>query len=240
MKIIEYNSKRYNIPTDWSDVTVERYAQFKHELESGEATTYKWLFKLIGIPHASFVNFPVQVASAIIQMVKPLLDSQPPTDPVFEFEHLGITYNVNKAIAFPVWGQHLDADAIMRRAERKDNADSMWSQMPRLLSVLCLPKGQTYEQASPTFEDRVEAMRTLPIDKGMRVAAFFLLVSKGSKVSTKSFLQRLKTLNHSLRVGIIKSHIPSRFTVGFTTRISWLTTTLLNLILLRERLLSRY
>jgi hypothetical protein len=194
---------------------------------------------LIGFDHDVLMAMPNETAQALVAQCDFITnDPAPKADPVFEFTHDGVTYSSFASVAASTFGQTVDKEEIIKYANDKDSPATMWSEMPALLAVTCIPKGTTYSEAVPSYGDRVQAMRSLPLPLALGVVAFFLLIGSGTSLSSKNFLKELRAANSRLLDSISQSLTPPKYMGSSGSLTGWRKATLNALIMRSARTLT--
>lgn len=185
-KLPEFVSKfvgkkiKFTIPSGWHEITLEKFQQMSDDMDFLE------LFSLLSGVDIEVIRKcdPKEVAYIVDQMSglydpKQLNNS---SEYVESFTLNGIEYHVNPNLANESAGAWWDIKKL-----ESDLADKPMDFIPKMLAVLCRPKGEEY--SSKLIPEREKLFLQLDVETAFKIRTFFLL----------SQVLFLKDTDHSLR-----------------------------------------
>lgn len=173
---------RLQLPTDWGEVTVQHHIECRKALESKGGKDYILMLLLSavsGLPVSTIRAMTKEEADRAIKPISFLFktDIPIPSDPLNEFTHDGIAYQVPTDILKRTFGEFVDYDQTLTSLANSGHPGSQAEAVLESLAVYCRPKDQPYWPDADTgqqeLDKRREAFKTLPITTGEGVAAFF-------------------------------------------------------------------
>jgi hypothetical protein len=171
MKTIKFNNKQYQVPENWSEVTLGQQIQVS-EISHGE----KYV-KTLGII-AGYTKIPVdELKHAKIQDVNAIMESLTflqddiSEEPITEFQFRGETYYVHQNLLEQEFQDFVSIQTAIAEA-----GDKRWQASPYILAVMAKRQGETLDDYD--IRARAKAFQELDVVTANRVAAFFLSSSK--------------------------------------------------------------
>ena len=177
MKTIQFNNKKYDIPTSWDEVTIGM------QQEVSRVASLQSHVKMLGII-AGYCGIPVQElksapVSRTVEMMGSLeFMSEPiPTNKDLKWEFSGHTYTVDKNLGDMQFQDFVSIQTILA-----ENEETYYDALPVVVAVLCKREGETLDDYDPM--ERAKLMGQMPISVASSIGSFFLLNENYSKLLT--------------------------------------------------------
>lgn len=177
MKEIQFNNKKYKIPTDWDEITLEM------QMQVSRVSALQKHVKMIGII-AGYCGIPVdELKVAKINKIYDLMKSlifmkiDIPINKKLEWEFEGFNYKVDKNLGDMQFQDFVSIQTILA-----ENQDTYYDALPILVAVICKREGETLDDYD--LIERSKIMKKMPISVASSIASFFLFRENYSKLLT--------------------------------------------------------
>jgi len=226
MKKTVFNSKEYQIPTDWSDVTVDmliKSAELSEILEDAPIiaiiTSYTGIpIKELKIGNVGDVNEIISIMGFIGKPYEPKPDNG--------FDFMEVRYGCDPEIVNQSFQDWVSVQtALYNHREEPVKA------LPKLVAILCKREGETLDDFN--LEERTNLFKHLPMTKAKDVEAFFLLtlsvfntisqLSSMTNVQEELVLNKVKELQGTLKMSKGRDGISfgTRYAIGIYRIYLW-------------------
>jgi hypothetical protein len=177
MKTIKFNNKEYNIPEQWSEVTVGMliYANELSEILY-DAPSIAVLSAYTGIPIRDLRLSNVGEVNKVLELMNFITTPYVPK-PSNSFTLDGIEYSCEADLV----DQHFE-DWVSIQTTLNNYKDEPYKALPRLLAALCKKDGETLDDFN--LDERSKLFMKLPMTDAKDVEGFFLHVQNAYKVLT--------------------------------------------------------
>lgn len=222
MKEIQFNNKKYSVPTSWDEVTLHRQMQVERYASNQTNEAAKKIAMIAG-----YSGIPInELKNAHINKITPLMKhiqfiNEPfPKEPLYEFEHRGVKYSVLDTLTKGEFQDWISYETVMQ-----DYKDNTYNALPIVIAILAKREGESLDDYDPI--ERSKEFYDLPISIAHRLWVFFYLTEKGFTLPTqlssiqklvleRSFLEsenilsrRGGTVLHTLWLRLLKSYVKS-------------------------------
>lgn len=175
MKIIQFNNKKYEIPTSWDDVTLKMQMQVSTiSHQEKYVKTLGLLGGYTGIPVEELKSAKVNDLERVMKHLT-FLSKEISDKPVMEFDYKGNHYTIPPTI---IEQQFQDYVAIQTAIA--EYGDNQWLVTPYILAVMCK---RNNEESIDDFDirERAKEFNDIPVTIANGIAGFFLNSSLGYK-----------------------------------------------------------
>lgn len=195
MKTITFNNKQYNIPQEWSEVTIAMLIQSSLLADILDEAP------IIAIVSA-FTNIPVQqlksnkaIEVQDILTIMTFVDNEYKPEPSTSFEFNGETYYCNEDLT-----QQNFEDWVSIQTALFNYKDNLVKALPRMIAILCKKKGETLDDFDLT--ERSKMFEALPMTKAKDIEAFFL--SSINAYKSLTLLSSIVDINQNIALAKIQ------------------------------------
>ena len=203
MKEIQFNNKKYTVPTSWADVSL------RMQMQVSTIANEQQYVKTLGIL-GGYTGIPVEdLKQAKVNDLKRVMNhlafiSEPvPSEPVMSFNYNGHDYIVPPNIL-----EQEFQDYVAIQTAIGEHGDNQWMVTPYILAVMC--KRNNGEETLDDFDimERQEEFKDIPIAIANGIASFFLknllvyksiMMSSSPEVLTETASGKTKELKDSLK-----------------------------------------
>lgn len=200
MKTIKYKGNEYSCPTSYDEVTV------RMQMQAEAIETNQKYVKTLGMLSA-YTGIDIQLlkegnADELVQLFKHIEFINEPlsTEPLFQFEFKGNTYNVSQTLV-----QQQFQDFVAAQTAIAEYNNNNWKLLTYLLAIMAKRDGETLDNFD--INERAMHFEMIDVNTCNRIAAFFLSNQKISNLITllsspqvqrDIVLGKLKELKNSL------------------------------------------
>ena len=202
MKTIQFLNKKYDIPTEWSDITLKmqmEVSQVAHEQK--HVKTLGILAGYTGIAVADLKSAKVKDLERVMKHLA-FISTPIPDKPIMNFN-----YNGNDYIIPPNILEQEFQDYVAIQTAIAEYGDNQWLVTPFILAVMC--KRNDGDETLDDFDinERAEEFEDIPVSIANGVAGFFLnnslayksiMMSSSPEVLHATVHAKTKELNLSL------------------------------------------
>ncbi|GAF77899.1 unnamed protein product [marine sediment metagenome] len=201
MKNIQFNNKKYDIPTVWDDVTLKMQMQVSTISHKEKyVKTLGLLGGYSGIPVEELKKAKLNDCERVMKHMT-FMGEPVPDEPVLEFDYAGHHYMVPSTMI-----EQEFQDYVAIQTAVAEYGDNQWMVTPYILAVMCK---RDDEESIDDFDinERAKHFEDIPIGIANGVAAFFLSNSLAYKsigmLSSPEVIHatvqgKIEELNHSL------------------------------------------
>ena len=202
MKVIKFNDKQYNIPTQWSEINVGmliKSAELSEILE--DAPIIAIINAYTGIPVKELKLSLSKEVEEVIAIMTFISEPYIPT-PQTSFTLSGIRYSCEEELV----NQKFE-DFVSIQTALYNNREEPYRALPRLLAILCKREGETLDDFNIT--ERSTIMESCPMTDAKNIEAFFLtsleayrgimLLSSTQKEQEELVLHKVKELQNTMK-----------------------------------------
>jgi hypothetical protein len=179
MKKIKIDTREFNVPESWKEVSLKHYESF-YDLKRDTKTDEVRLVSAVStIPFNILTNLSLSFYTEILNSISFIFENiqYKPLSYIKDTE--GNTYYVNTKDELTL-GQWVDIDSISEDAEDK-------RKLSEILSIVCLKKTEKYQ--SELLEVRKEMFGSLPMSEIFPVLTFFLKLNERLERITELYLK---------------------------------------------------
>lgn len=182
MQKFKLNSKVYNIPSSWNDVSISQFIQLSNaSKEEGDYKFIEELSILTQIPKSEILKATTRHINRLSEKIKWAQQLPKDQSPLYEFEFEGEKYSGVKSGFRARFEQFIDASHFQREMPGIE----FW---PYILTIYYTPYNKD------NFTEYLEKMKRVSVTIGIRASAFFLTLQKISKNGMGTFLKETEQL----------------------------------------------
>lgn len=194
MKKITFDKVTWNIPTQWSEITLGHFESFYRQTPKDSFEWIEYVSAVCKIDKRELLSAPYELFTEIVDSILFLSDQD--FKPLSSVNIEGTNYSIttSEKLTLAEW---VDADTALNQSQNK---------LSELLAILCRPENEAYN--ADLIEQRKEVFKNLSCDKGLPLIAFFLFKKKLSDEILARYLtvtdlanQYLKDIETSAIVG---------------------------------------
>jgi hypothetical protein len=196
MEVIKVNDKKYNIPTEWNDITIGmQVMQSRFKQSDSRLYAAHFVNTYTGIPVEILKRMKVDDFKAILMKLKFLTSTKVEDNSVNFFEHKGIKYNVLSSLEKAETQDFLSIESLLQ--EFKDNQVEA---MPYIIAILAKKPNESLDDYD--VMERGREFMDLPYPMVAGIWVFFCQLGRISVINSPQFsnLQRVliqQSLNYT-------------------------------------------
>ncbi|KAA6347881.1 hypothetical protein EZS27_004661 [termite gut metagenome] len=185
MKKITVDGSEYNVPQNWSDITLKHYETFYDLRRETKIDEVLLVASISTIPYRLLSDLPLSFYNEILNTILFVFDNIQYKALSYIKDSEDNTYYVNTSQELTL-GQWVDIELI------NENTDSK-TKLSDILAIVCLKKNEKY--LPELSETRKELFGSLSMDKIFPILTFFLKLNERLKRITELYLKIQKQID---------------------------------------------